>query len=144
MTDEIQPEEQREPSTDRLGDPDAADAEAVGDDPHPDFSAFKETKTWTFELHDITFEGREPTGEDADQQVAEIVKATGDASLLYYTALNYLHVGPRISPSEWQEFTASSRARIASEHLDRFGLQDFIQPSDFEELRDEMEDAADE
>lgn len=113
-------------------------------DAAPDFSRFKEAKTWEFDVDGVTFRGSEPTGEDADDEVARLISPSENAGLLYYRALTILHDAPTIPPEEWQEFTARNRARIASNHLDEFGIDEFYDPEKLEQVYEEMQAQASE
>lgn len=111
------------------------DENAAGDT--PDLSALEEQQSWSFEVEGIEFTGSEPDDADADDKIARLIAPSENAQLLYWRAVKYLNDSPEITAEQWQSFTAKNRARIASNHLDEFGVGDFLDEERLDDLREQ-------
>lgn len=147
---------------------DDGDAEADNEDEDdevgeamPDLSALKERRTWEFDIEapngtTITFHGSEPEDDDrseargqdeqvlsADDKIAKLIIPTTKGELLHWRAMNYLNDSPEVSYSDWKDFSPKTRALIAGTHLDHFGIEDFRDDANMDQLM-ELIDAGDE
>lgn len=142
-------------------DGEAEDDDDEMDDAMPDLSALKERRTWEFDIEapngqTITFHGSEPEDDDpsesrgedeqtlsADDKIAKLIMPTTKGELLHWRAMNYLNDAPEIDWEDWKDFAPRTRALIAGTHLDEFGIEDFRDDANMDELM-EIIDAGDE
>lgn len=101
-------------------------------------SYLRERQSWKFD-YEFSGESRRFCGSEPENEkrVAELVTPMSQPSLLFERVMDYLHDSPEITDEDWQSFSPTHKASIATTHLDEWNANRLITDEEIEQVREQ-------